>query len=92
MANQQPKHEFQLTIEGIALKKASLDQITLALQRAFLVELVALDLRKGDLVYTPVMSKMMAEDRATGAEGQGNGGGGGSTGGAHASLRPAAET
>jgi len=81
MSNTQNKHEFLLTLDGINLDKATLAKIGAALQQAFLIELSSLDLNRGALVYTPVMSTMIAEDISALP-------GRGSSGGAMVSVRP----
>jgi hypothetical protein len=78
-------HEFKLVIDGLALDDATLQHINSSLQKAFLVILSELNLRGSELVYTPVMLRMLDQDReenrALAA------GGGGSTGGAGVQVR-----
>jgi len=68
--NTKSHHEFKVVIDGIDLPKDTVRRINEVLQRAVLAEVASIDLRGNELVFRPIMSKMVEE------------GNGGSTGGA----------
>ncbi|AQV95603.1 hypothetical protein BJN34_17115 [Cupriavidus necator] len=86
MTSARERQEFRIIIDGISLPAKSVAKINEALQKAILAEMAVLDLRGNELVFSPIMARMVDDDRRradTSKEGNGGGnGGGGGSGGA----------
>ena len=70
---------FTITIEGMEMPGDVSARISDALQRAVLTEIAAVDFRGNELVFRPIMAKMLADS---------DDGGGGGGGGAHLVFKP----
>lgn len=62
MPENRPKHEFKVVIDGFDLPGELVTRINKAVQRAVLEELASADLGGEDVVFTPVMGRMVSED------------------------------
>ena len=56
------KHEFKVVIDGFDLPGELAGRINKAVQKAVLDELATADLGGKDVVFTPIMGRMLSED------------------------------
>jgi len=66
-------NEFKVVIDGLALDAETFARIDQAIRKAVLIEMASIDVRGGELAFSPVMAQMMLD--------AGNNGNGGTTGG-----------
>jgi hypothetical protein len=64
MPENKTRHEFKVVIEGFELPGELIARINKAVQKQILAELASADLRGQDVIFTPVMERMVSEDVA----------------------------
>lgn len=83
---QRKRNEFKVSIEGITLPDESVHNINESVQKAALAAMAAIDLRGKELIFSPIMARILSDPEE--GEGEGEGSGSRSGGGAQINVGP----